>query len=146
VVHQSGAKQIDALREAYAAARVQGELLAFIDDMATQYADADLVICRAGALTIAELAATGVGSILIPFPHAVDDHQTGNARFLAERGAAELVPQNTLTPELLANKLRALDRERLLSMAQAARDCSRAKVASAVADICERLAGTEVTS
>jgi UDP-N-acetylglucosamine--N-acetylmuramyl-(pentapeptide) pyrophosphoryl-undecaprenol N-acetylglucosamine transferase len=139
VVHQSGAKQLDALRAAYDAAGVQGELLAFIDDMAARYADADLVICRSGALTVAELAAAGVASILVPFPHAVDDHQTGNARFLSERGAADLVPQPDLTPALLADKLGAFDRERLLFMAQAARKCARRKVAAAVADVCESL-------
>jgi UDP-N-acetylglucosamine--N-acetylmuramyl-(pentapeptide) pyrophosphoryl-undecaprenol N-acetylglucosamine transferase len=140
VVHQSGAKQLDALREAYAHAGVTGELLSFIDDMAARYAEADLVICRAGALTVAELAAAGVASILVPFPHAVDDHQTGNARFLAERGAADLIPQTSLTPELLADKIAAMDRTNLLSMAEAARKCGRRKVAVAVADICEAAA------
>jgi UDP-N-acetylglucosamine--N-acetylmuramyl-(pentapeptide) pyrophosphoryl-undecaprenol N-acetylglucosamine transferase len=137
VVHQSGAKQIDALREQYAQAGVVGELVPFIDDMAARYAEADLVICRAGALTVAEIAAAGIASILVPFPHAVDDHQTGNARFLASRGAADLVPQPSLTPELLADKLGAFDRERLLFMAQAARKCARRKVAVVVADVCE---------
>ena len=140
IVHQSGAKQLDALREAYERAGVTGELLPFIDDMATRYAEADLVICRAGALTVAELAAAGVASILVPFPHAVDDHQTGNARFLSERGAADLMPQTGLTPAVLADKLGALDRERLLFMAQAARKCGRRKVACAVADVCETVA------
>jgi UDP-N-acetylglucosamine--N-acetylmuramyl-(pentapeptide) pyrophosphoryl-undecaprenol N-acetylglucosamine transferase len=102
VTHQSGAKQIDALRAAYAVAGVEAELLPFIDDMAARYAQADLVICRAGALTVAELAAAGVASVLVPFPHAVDDHQTGNARFLSEAGAAILLPQKELTPEKLA--------------------------------------------
>ena len=94
VMHQSGAAQIDALRATYAIAGVEAELIAFIDDMAARYAEADLVICRAGALTVAELAAAGVASVLVPFPHAVDDHQTGNARFLAEAGAAILLPQS----------------------------------------------------
>lgn len=140
VVHQSGSKQLDALRAAYEQAGVQGELLPFIEDMAARYAEADLVICRSGALTVAELAAAGVASILVPFPHAVDDHQTGNARFLSERGAADLIPQTRLTPVLLAEKLAALDRVRLLGVAQAARQCGRRKVAVAVADVCERLA------
>jgi UDP-N-acetylglucosamine--N-acetylmuramyl-(pentapeptide) pyrophosphoryl-undecaprenol N-acetylglucosamine transferase len=140
IVHQSGAKQLEALREAYARAGVTGELLPFIENMAARYAEADLVICRAGALTVAELAAAGVASILVPFPHAVDDHQTGNARFLSERGAADLVPQPGLTPEVLAERLGALNRERLLFMAQAARKCGRRKVASAVADVCEAVA------
>ncbi len=139
VVHQSGAKQIDALREAYARAGVSGELLPFIEDMAARYAEADLVICRAGALTIAELAAVGVGSVLVPYPHAVDDHQTGNARFLAERDAAELIAQHALSPQWLADFLAKLDRQRLLEMAEAARAASRPRVADAVANVCEGL-------
>ena len=93
VMHQAGEKHIERLRANYRAAGVEGELVAFIDDMARRYAEADLVICRAGAVTIAELSAGGVASILVPFPHAVDDHQTANARFLADKGAAILVPQ-----------------------------------------------------
>ena len=89
-------------RKHYADAGVQGELVAFIDDMARRYAEADLVICRAGAVTVAELSAGGMASILVPFPHAVDDHQTANARFLAERGAALLIQQRDLTPQTLA--------------------------------------------
>src|SRR5204863_9898873 len=98
VVHQSGEKHLESLRASYAAAGVQGELVPFIDDMARRYAEADLVICRAGAVTIAELSAAGMASILVPFPHAVDDHQSANARFLADRGAAILLPQTQLTP------------------------------------------------
>lgn len=140
VIHQSGAKQIEALKAAYAAAGVQGELVPFIEDMAAAYAEADLVVCRAGALTIAELAAVGAASILIPFPHAVDDHQTGNALFLAERGAAWLISQKLLTPEGLANRLGELDRPKLLEMARAARDAAKPAAAEAVADLCEALA------
>lgn len=146
VIHQSGAKQIDALRSAYAAAGVEGDLVPFIDDMAAAYADADLVICRAGALTIAELAAAGVASILVPFPHAVDDHQTGNARFLAERGAAWLISQKLLTPEGLAARIAELDRTKLLAMAQAARAAAKPQAADAVADLCEALAKKGVHS
>mgnify|MGYP003345076404 CR=1 FL=1 len=87
VTHQSGAKQIEALRQAYASAGVQAELTPFIDDTAQAFAQADLVISRAGASTVTELAAVGVASLLVPFPHAVDDHQTANAKFLAGRGA-----------------------------------------------------------
>ncbi|MCX7893588.1 MAG: undecaprenyldiphospho-muramoylpentapeptide beta-N-acetylglucosaminyltransferase, partial [Burkholderiales bacterium] len=121
VTHQSGAKQLDALRANYAAAGVTAQTVAFIDDMARAYGDADLAVCRAGALTVAELAAAGVAAILVPFPHAVDDHQTSNARYLADRGAAVLVPQPDLTPGKLAALLRSLDRTRLLAMAEAAR-------------------------
>ena len=140
VVHQSGEKQLEALRTAYAAAGVQGELVAFIDDMARRYAEADLVICRAGAVTIAELSAGGMASILVPFPHAVDDHQTANARFLAERGAAILLPQPELSAERLATLIGALDRPALLKMAQNARALGKPDAARVVAQRCMELA------
>ncbi len=143
VVHQAGERQIDALRAAYARVQVDGELRPFIDDMAAAYANADLVICRAGALTVAELAAAGVASLLVPFPHAVDDHQTGNARFLADRGAAYLLPQSELTPDRLAGILSSLDRGRLLQMAENARALARPLAAVAVATVCAELAGGE---
>ncbi len=141
VTHQAGAKQIDALRAAYAKAGVDGELLPFIEDMAARYAQADLVICRSGALTVAELAAVGVASILVPFPHAVDDHQTVNARFLSEQGAAMLIPQTELDPARLADLLATLDRSALTAMAQRARKLARAEAALTVAEVCENLAG-----
>ena len=141
VVHQAGASQIDALRDAYAAAGIAGDLRPFIDDMAAAYADADVVICRAGALTVAELAAAGVASILVPLPHAVDDHQTCNARFLADRGAAYLLPQSELSAERLAGILRGLDRRRLRDMANAARALARPNAAAEVAQLCRELAG-----
>lgn len=141
VVHQAGEKQIDGLRTAYARARVKGDLRPFIDDMASAYAEADLVICRAGALTVAELAAVGVASLLVPFPHAVDDHQTGNARFLAERGGAYLLPQTELNAERLAGILASIDRPRLLQMAEHARALARPLAAAEVARVCEELAG-----
>jgi len=140
VTHQAGAKQIDALRAAYAGAGVEGELLPFIDDMAAKYAEADLVICRAGALTVAELAAVGAASLLVPYPHAVDDHQTGNARFLADQGAAYLLPQGELDAERLAGILVSLDRARLLEMAGKARALAKPHAAEAVAKVCEALA------
>jgi UDP-N-acetylglucosamine--N-acetylmuramyl-(pentapeptide) pyrophosphoryl-undecaprenol N-acetylglucosamine transferase len=140
VTHQAGTKQIDALRAGYQAAHVDGELLPFIDDMADRYADADLVICRAGALTVAELAAAGVASVLVPYPHAVDDHQTGNARFLAEAGGAVLMPQTELTPQRLAALLQQMNRERLLAMAVKARECAKPDATARVADVCAGLA------
>ncbi len=140
VTHQAGATQIDALRAAYEDSGVEGELLPFIDDMATRYAEADLVICRSGALTVAELAAAGVPSMLVPFPHAVDDHQSANARFLADHGAAFLLPQAELDPEKLAGILVGMDRERLLHMAEKARELAKPGAAEAVAQVCERLA------
>jgi UDP-N-acetylglucosamine:LPS N-acetylglucosamine transferase len=99
VVHQSGEKHLPMLKAYYASAGVKADCVAFIEDMAGAYDWADLVICRAGALTVAELAAAGVASLLVPFPHAVDDHQTSNARFLSSAGAAILLPQDQLTPE-----------------------------------------------
>jgi UDP-N-acetylglucosamine--N-acetylmuramyl-(pentapeptide) pyrophosphoryl-undecaprenol N-acetylglucosamine transferase len=140
VVHQSGEKNYAALRAAYAAAGVQGELLPFIDDMARRYAEADLVICRAGAMTVAELSAGGVASVLVPYPHAVDDHQTANARFLADQGAAILLPQAQLTPQRLADLLRSLERPRLLEMARKARALGKPEAARVVAERCMELA------
>jgi len=140
VTHQAGAMQIDALRAAYAAAGVAGELLPFIDDMAARYAEADLVICRAGALTVAELAAVGAASLLVPLPHAVDDHQTGNARFLADRDAAFLLPQRELDADKLAGILMSLERPRLQEMAEKARALAKPRAAEAVAKACEELA------
>ncbi|GAB2894723.1 undecaprenyldiphospho-muramoylpentapeptide beta-N-acetylglucosaminyltransferase [Uliginosibacterium flavum] len=139
VTHQSGANQLEDLRKAYVDAGVEGELLPFIDDMAARYAAADVVICRSGALTVAELAAVGVASVLVPFPHAVDDHQTGNARFLSERGAAELIAQPELSPQRLADWLGRATRERLLAMSQAARSAARAQAAEDVANLCDGL-------
>ncbi len=139
VVHQSGEKQIEALRAAYAAAGVQAHAVAFIEDMAGAYAWADLVICRAGALTIAELAAAGVASILVPFPHAVDDHQTSNARFLANAGAAILLPQHELTPERLA-LLKNLTRDQLREMAEKARELAMPAATESVANVCMEIA------
>lgn len=140
VVHQAGEKHLEALRAGYAAAGVQGELVAFIEDMARRYAEADLVICRAGAITVAELAAGGVASVLVPFPHAVDDHQTANAKFLAERGAAILLPQPELSAARLAALIESLDRARLLEMAAKARALGRPQAARLVAERCMALA------
>lgn len=125
VHHQSGIKHIDAARAAYASAGItaDAELLPFIEDMAAAYDWADVVLCRAGAMTIAELAAAGVAAVLVPFPHAVDDHQTANARFLTARDAALLVPQNDFTPERLAARIADFNANRavLARMAEAAR-------------------------
>jgi UDP-N-acetylglucosamine--N-acetylmuramyl-(pentapeptide) pyrophosphoryl-undecaprenol N-acetylglucosamine transferase len=139
VVHQSGEKHLGALKNNYASSGVSGELVPFIDDMARRYAEADLVICRAGAVTVAELSAAGLASILVPFPFAVDDHQTANARFLADHGAAILLPQAELTPEKLAATLRSLDRPRLLEMARKARALGKPDAARVVAQRCMEL-------
>lgn len=140
VVHQSGAQHLEALRAGYAAAGVRAETVAFIDDMARRYAEADLVVCRAGAVTVAELSAGGVASILVPFPHAVDDHQTANARYLVDRGAAILLAQRDLTPEKLAALIGSLDRARLLEMARKARSLGKPQAARLVAARCMELA------
>src|SRR5439155_24310264 len=129
-------KHIDALRAAYANAGVDAECLPFITDIARRYAEADLVICRAGATTVAELAAVGIASVLVPFPYAADDHQIDNARVLSDCGAAEIILQDELSPERLAAWLRVATRERLLTMAVAARALRKADAAQRVADIC----------
>ncbi|MBU1237551.1 MAG: undecaprenyldiphospho-muramoylpentapeptide beta-N-acetylglucosaminyltransferase [Gammaproteobacteria bacterium] len=139
VVHQAGEKHIQALAVAYAREGVKAQLVPFIDDMADAYAWADLVICRAGALTVAELAAAGVASVLVPFPHAVDDHQTVNARFLCSAGAAILLPQSEMTPEGLA-ELRHLSRGQLLQMAEKARSLARPEATEVVARTCVDIA------
>ena len=140
VVHQSGEKHLDSLQESYTRENIRGELLSFIDDMARRYAEADLVICRAGAMTIAELSAGGMASVLVPFPHAVDDHQSANARFLSAQGAAILLAQENLTAERLAALLRSVDRKALLAMAEKARILGKPDAARVVADRCVELA------
>jgi UDP-N-acetylglucosamine--N-acetylmuramyl-(pentapeptide) pyrophosphoryl-undecaprenol N-acetylglucosamine transferase len=139
IVHQAGEKHIDALKANYAAVGVQAHCVSFIDDMAGAYEWADLVICRAGALTIAELAAAGVASILVPFPHAVDDHQTGNAKFLVSVGGAFLLPQTDLTPESIA-LIRNYSRGQLLEMAEKARSMAKPDATEAVAQLCTDIA------
>jgi UDP-N-acetylglucosamine--N-acetylmuramyl-(pentapeptide) pyrophosphoryl-undecaprenol N-acetylglucosamine transferase len=141
VVHQSGEKNLAALRDLYATAGVEGELVAFIGDMAARYAQADLVICRAGALTISELSAAGMASVLVPFPFAVDDHQTANARFLADSGAAMLIRQADMNPARLAALIRTLDRAKLAGMAEKARSLGKPEATRLVAQACIELAG-----
>jgi UDP-N-acetylglucosamine--N-acetylmuramyl-(pentapeptide) pyrophosphoryl-undecaprenol N-acetylglucosamine transferase len=140
VIHQSGAQHLDSLRQAYAATDVQAKTIAFIDDMAKAYAEADLIVCRAGATTVAEIAAAGVASVLVPYPHAVDDHQSANARFLTDVGAAVLAPQSELSAERLAGLIVGFDRERLGEMAKRARSLGRPDATRHVAEICMELA------
>lgn len=140
VVHQSGAKQIEALRANYQAAGVQAELTPFIDDTASAFAHADLVICRAGASTVTELAAVGVAALFVPFPFAVDDHQTTNAQFLVASGGGWLVPQAELTAQHLAERLSALGREELLATAQNAWAYKKTHATREVVMACEELA------
>jgi UDP-N-acetylglucosamine--N-acetylmuramyl-(pentapeptide) pyrophosphoryl-undecaprenol N-acetylglucosamine transferase len=141
VLHQTGKKHFETVQKLYEQSGMKADIRAFLDDMANQYANADVVICRAGALTIAELAAAGVASVLVPFPFAVDDHQTYNARFLSEKGAAVLLPQTELNAEELAQLLRELDREKLKAMAMAARALAKPDATQQVAQVCMELAG-----
>ncbi len=141
VTHQTGVAQEAAVTEGYRERGVAAEVVAFIDDMARRYADADLIICRAGASTIAELAAAGVASVLVPYPHAVDDHQSANASFLASRSAAVVIPQREFTAQRLSEVLSGSTRERLLAMAQAARAAGKPEATRAVAEVCMGLAG-----
>lgn len=140
VIHQAGAAHVETVRANYANVGISATVTAFIDDMAATYAAADLMICRAGASTIAELAAAGVPAVLVPFPHAVDDHQTRNARFLSERGGAVLIPQRELTAQGLADLLGSLTRDKLLAMAQAARSAGKPEATRAVAEACMGMA------
>jgi len=142
VIHQTGRLHEAVVQENYRQAGVEADIRPFIDDMAACYAAADLVICRAGALTVAELAAAGVASLLVPFPHAVDDHQTHNAHFLSMRGAAVLMPQTQteLSAGKLALWLGGMDREQLNTMAQHARAVAKADAAEVVAKVCKELA------
>jgi UDP-N-acetylglucosamine--N-acetylmuramyl-(pentapeptide) pyrophosphoryl-undecaprenol N-acetylglucosamine transferase len=143
--HQTGSTDLASVQAAYASLEVDVRVEAFIDDMAAAYAWADVVICRSGALTVAELAVVGVASVLVPFPHATDDHQTGNARFLADAGAAVLLPQNVMSAEKLAGLLGDFSRQRdmLLEMACRARQLAMPDAARRVAEQCLRAAGVD---
>jgi len=136
VLHQAGEKMLDEARSAYAGAGVEARVEPFIADMAAAYAWADLVVCRAGALTLAELCAVGVGSVLVPFPQAVDDHQTRNAEYLVERGAALLLKQDDALAARLGDVLAELtgDPGKRRAMADAARALARPDAAQRVAD------------
>ena len=140
VVHQSGAKQIEALQKNYANAGVKAELTPFIEDTAQAFADADLIICRAGASTVTEIAAVGAAAIYVPFPFAVDDHQTTNANFLVSQDAGWLMPQSQLTPELLAERLKQMTRTELLARAEKAWASKKIHATQEVVAACEALA------
>ncbi len=140
VTHQSGAKQIDELRANYAAAGVDGELTPFIEDTARAYADADLIVARAGASTVTEIAAVGAAALFVPFPSAVDDHQTTNARFLVDAGGGWLVQQKELTPEVLAELLKNTGRPALLERALKAQSMKKTDAVEQVVRACEELA------
>ena len=139
VTHQSGAKQIEELRANYAAAGVSATLTPFIDDTATAFADADLIVCRAGASTVTEIAAIGAAALFVPFPSAVDDHQTSNARFLVEQGAGLQIVQSDLTPNKLANLLQKTERTTLLDIALQAKKMNKAEATDHIVAACEAL-------
>ena len=139
VIHQSGAKQIEALRANYAAAGVQAELTPFIDDTASAFAQADLVICRAGASTVTEIAAVGAAALFVPFPHAVDDHQTTNAQFLVAHGGGWLLPQSQLSAQGLAEHLAGLQRQTLLACAEKAYEQKKTNATRDVVMACKEL-------
>jgi UDP-N-acetylglucosamine--N-acetylmuramyl-(pentapeptide) pyrophosphoryl-undecaprenol N-acetylglucosamine transferase len=142
VKHQCGPKHIKDCQQAYEAAEIEAQIVPFIDDMAASYAWADLVICRAGALTVAELAAAGVAALLVPYPYAVDDHQTYNASALVNVGAALLIQEKELTAAILAQQIKRLDQDRqqLTTMATAARTQAKLGTASVMSDACMELA------
>ena len=140
VIHQAGEKQIEELRANYASAKVEATLVPFIDNTAQAFAEADLVICRAGASTVTEIAAVGAAAVFVPFPSAVDDHQTSNARFLVDQDAAWLMPQSQLTPQALADLLLKTERPVLLQKALAAKKMQQLNATDAVVAACEELA------
>ena len=140
VVHQSGEKQIEALRANYAAAGVQATLTPFIEDTAQAFADADVIICRAGASTVTEIAAVGAAAIYVPFPHAVDDHQSANARFLVDAGGGWFMPQATLNAQKLAEMLQNMQRSTLLDVALKAKKMQKIHATTEVVAACEEFA------
>jgi len=139
VVHQAGAKHVEALQAAYDRAGVTAACMAFIVDIASRYAEADIVLCRGGAITVSELAAVGVASMIVPLPGAIADEQSANAQFLVDGNAAVKIAERELTPEALAARLQSLTRATLLAMAVAARKLARPDAADRVADVCVAL-------
>lgn len=140
VLHQSGAQQIEALRANYAAAGVEATLTPFIDDTAQAFADADVIVCRAGASTVTEIAAVGAAAVFVPFPHAVDDHQTRNARFIVDAGGGWLLAQREMNAEMLSNMLLNMQRSELLGRAEQAKNMQKIEATAAVVRACEELA------
>jgi len=141
VWHQSGKNNYQDTVALYQRFNVKAKLGAFIDDMAEAYEWADVVICRSGAMTVSELAIAGIASVLVPYPYAVDDHQTANANYLVEKNAAILMPQNELTAERLKQVVLGLTREKILQMSEAAQHFSKPQAAERVAQICMQKGG-----
>jgi UDP-N-acetylglucosamine--N-acetylmuramyl-(pentapeptide) pyrophosphoryl-undecaprenol N-acetylglucosamine transferase len=141
VTHQSGKKNIEALRAAYAQHGVQANVVDFIDDMAAEYANADLVICRAGAITVSELTAAGVASVLVPFVASTTSHQRDNATWMAGQKAAVHLPQGELNAQRLASLLQSTTRDDCLRMAEAAQAVGKRNANDEIAGVLEQLAG-----
>ena len=139
VTHQSGAKQIDELRANYTAAGVTASLTPFIDDTATAFAHVDLIICRAGASTVTEIAAVGAAALFVPFPSAVDDHQTSNARFLVQQGAGWQMAQSEMTPQKLADLLQKTERVALVNIGLKAKTMQKTEATACIVAACEEL-------
>ena len=144
VIHQSGDKHLADLQKRYADLDVTADIRPFIDDMPAAYAQADLVICRSGAMTVSEIAACGVASFLIPFPYAIDDHQTANAKFLSDAKAAVLLPQQSLNPQDLALMIQNFTREELKEMALRAHALAKPHATQRVAEVCADCAGVGI--
>jgi UDP-N-acetylglucosamine--N-acetylmuramyl-(pentapeptide) pyrophosphoryl-undecaprenol N-acetylglucosamine transferase len=140
VVHQCGAKHLDVVQAAYRAAGVAAEIVPFIDDIAARYEAADVVLCRAGAITVTELAAAGVASVLVPLVVSTTHHQRTNAEFMAAHGAAIHVPQTEASAERIARLLASLERAQLQKMAEAARALGKPEATATVAGVLERVA------
>ena len=143
VRHQAGRNKDETTSATYEQAGVEGTVSAFIDDMAEALAWADIVICRSGALTVSELAAAGVAAYLVPYPYAVDDHQTANGRYLSDAGAAQMTSQSELTADMLAGFIQGTSREQLMAMAELARGLARPEATERVATICEEAIGRD---
>jgi UDP-N-acetylglucosamine--N-acetylmuramyl-(pentapeptide) pyrophosphoryl-undecaprenol N-acetylglucosamine transferase len=144
VIHQAGDKHLEDLQKRYANLGVAADIRPFIEDMPSAYAQADLVICRAGAMTVSEVAACGVASCLIPFPFAIDDHQTANAKFLADQDAAILLPQKNLNPQDLALMIQNFNRADLKEIALRAHALAKPHATQRVAEVCADCAGVGV--
>jgi UDP-N-acetylglucosamine--N-acetylmuramyl-(pentapeptide) pyrophosphoryl-undecaprenol N-acetylglucosamine transferase len=140
VIHQAGEKHAEQLAERYRYLKVNAEVKPFIEDMASAYANADLVICRAGAMTVSEISSAGVAACFVPFPYAIDDHQTANARFLSDAEAAILLPQDQLSAQSLAKLLQNINRDELSAMAQKAQERAKHHATERVASICAECA------
>lgn len=136
VHHQTGRQHLESVRARYDTLGIEADTTAFIDDMAAALSEADVVICRAGAMTVAEVAAAGVAALFVPLPHAIDDHQTANARYLADCGGGWLVQQSGLSPQWLAQWLAQRNRAELAGIAQHAREHASLNAAQAIADAC----------